>query len=124
MPELEAGLARKTPWIRVSGSFFRLFFPGVYPTKKVERFPARMAIQNTDEPSSDRLIQEGRPHMRRLSFFSIPGLHTSGQTGRPLQMLDFPVVFFTKAGIGRESTELTCLWTPSDGSTILYLSLD
>jgi hypothetical protein len=28
-----------------------------------------MAIQNTDEPSSDRLIQEGRPHMRRLSFF-------------------------------------------------------
>ena len=28
-----------------------------------------MGIQDTDEPSSDRLIQEGRPHMRRLSFF-------------------------------------------------------
>lgn len=48
---------------------FRFFFCGVYPTKKVERFPARMAIQDTDEPSSDRLIQEGRPHMRRLSYF-------------------------------------------------------
>jgi len=28
------------------------------------------AIQNTDEPSSDRLIQERRPLTRRLSFFS------------------------------------------------------
>jgi hypothetical protein len=51
------------------GSFFRFFFCGVYPTKKVERFSAWVAIQDTDEPSSDRLIQEGRPHMRRLSFF-------------------------------------------------------
>ena len=58
-----------TPWIRVRVPSFRFFFCGVYPTKKVERFPARMAIQDTDEPSSDRLIQEGRPHMRRLSFF-------------------------------------------------------
>jgi hypothetical protein len=50
-------------------SFFRFFFCGIHPAKKVERFPARMAIQDTDEPSSDRLIQEGRPHMRRLSYF-------------------------------------------------------
>lgn len=49
--------------------FVRFICRGIYPTKKVERFPAWMAIQDTDEPSSDRLIQEGRPLMRRLSFF-------------------------------------------------------
>ena len=59
----------ETPWIPVGVPCFRLFFCGVYPTKKVERFLAWMGIQDTDEPSSDRLIQEGRPHMRRLSFF-------------------------------------------------------
>jgi hypothetical protein len=49
--------------------FVRFIRRGIYPAKKMERFPARMAIQDTDEPSSDRLIQEGRPHLRRLSFF-------------------------------------------------------
>ncbi len=42
---------------------------GIYLLKKLERFPARVVIQDTDEPSSDRLIQEGRPRMRRLSYF-------------------------------------------------------
>jgi hypothetical protein len=50
--------------------FVRFICCGIYPSKKVERFPAWKAIQDTDEPSSDRLIQEGRTHMRRLSFFS------------------------------------------------------
>lgn len=54
--------------------FFLFFFCGVYPIKKVERFHAWMGIQDTDEPSSDRLIQEGRPHMRPLSFFSDFGI--------------------------------------------------
>lgn len=40
--------------------------------KKVERFPARTAIQDTDELSSDGLIEEGRPLLRRLSFFLPP----------------------------------------------------
>jgi hypothetical protein len=35
----------------------------------VERFPTPKAILDTDEPSSDRLIQEGWPLLRRLSFF-------------------------------------------------------
>jgi hypothetical protein len=48
--------------------FFRFFFNG--PLQKiVERFPPPKAILDTDEPSSDRLIQEGWPLLRRLSFF-------------------------------------------------------
>ena len=39
--------------------------------KIVERFPALAAIQDTIEPSSDRLIEEGRPLLRRLSFFAL-----------------------------------------------------
>jgi hypothetical protein len=34
-------------------------------------------IQDTDEPSSDRLIQEGRPLMRRLFFFG-PEIYSPG----------------------------------------------
>jgi hypothetical protein len=39
--------------------------------KKVERSPKLTAIQDTNEPSSDRFIEEGRPLLRRLSFFLI-----------------------------------------------------
>ena len=49
--------------------FVRFICRGIYSSKKLERIPARAVIQDTDEPSSDRLIQEGRPRMRRLSFF-------------------------------------------------------
>jgi hypothetical protein len=63
--------------------FVRFIRRGIYPAKKMERFPARMAIQDTDEPSSDRLIQEGRPHLRRLSFFSDFGIvYPTTGTGR------------------------------------------
>jgi hypothetical protein len=37
--------------------------------QKMERIPEGTAIQDTDESSSDRLIAEGRPFLRRLSFF-------------------------------------------------------
>ena len=48
---------------------FRLFFLWIDRIKKLERMPASGSIQDTDEPSSDRLIQEGRSHMRRPSFY-------------------------------------------------------
>jgi hypothetical protein len=48
----------------------RLFFYWIIPSKKMERFPVGAAIQDTDEPSSDRLIEEGRPLLRRPSFFA------------------------------------------------------
>jgi len=35
----------------------------------MERTAALVAIQYTNEPSSDRFIEEGRPLTRRLSFF-------------------------------------------------------
>jgi hypothetical protein len=82
--------------------FVRLIRRGICPAKKVERFPARMAIQDTDEPSSDRLIQEGRPRMRRLSFFSDFGIVSPATgTGRfPRRRPDFPPDFLREAGIG------------------------
>lgn len=71
----------KPPRTGAHTSFLRFFFFSIYPTKKVERFPVCAAIQDTDEPSSDRLIQEGRPRMRRLSIFLIPGVHTAAFMG-------------------------------------------
>ena len=64
--------------------FFRFFFNG--PLQKiVERFLPPKAILDTDEPSSDRLIQEGWPLLRRLPFFSVwrplmPGLNCEGSS--------------------------------------------
>src|ERR1700730_18497728 len=37
------------------------FYSTAFPCNKVERFPASTSIQDTNEPSSDRLIEEGRP---------------------------------------------------------------
>ena len=52
------------------------------------------AIQDTDESSSDRLIEEGRPLLRRLSFFVV--LKTAGpfvEIGRLLRLtVHFPLV--------------------------------
>jgi hypothetical protein len=46
---------------------------------KLERFPVWASIQDTDGPSSDRLITEGRPLTRRLSFFYVhPIPHVKG----------------------------------------------
>jgi hypothetical protein len=50
--------------------FIRFFFDSLL-SKKVERFPAWTTIQDTNEPSSDRLIEEGRPLLRRLSYFYV-----------------------------------------------------
>jgi hypothetical protein len=52
------------------------------------------AIQDTNEPSSDRLIEGGRPLMRRLSFFV---LMTTGRTIKmgchPCLAVQFPPIF-------------------------------
>jgi hypothetical protein len=52
------------------------------------------AIQDTNEPSSDRLIEEGRPLMRRPSFFV---LMTTGRTIKmgchPCLGVQFPPIF-------------------------------
>ncbi len=53
----------------VRASFCSLFLLRHSPTKKVERSPARTVIQDTNGPSSDRFIEEGRALVRRLSFF-------------------------------------------------------
>lgn len=99
MPESEAGLAWKTHGrISVRVSFFRFFFCAIHPTKKVERFLACMGIQDTDEPSSDRLIQEGRPHTRRPSFFFDSGISRGGLIGAPFLHEDpLPTGFVQKS---------------------------
>lgn len=62
--------------------FFRFFFRGIYLTKRVEPILEWAGIQDTNGPSSDRLIQEGRRHVRRLSsifrFQDRPPRHLDG----------------------------------------------
>jgi hypothetical protein len=53
-------------------SFYSLFFRLNLPSNKLELSPNPAPIQHTDEPSSDRLIQEGRPFLCRLSSFLKP----------------------------------------------------
>ena len=99
---MERRFDASTIWAGVHMLLVRFICRGIYPVKKVERFPAWMAIQDTDEPSSDRLIQEGRPHLRRLSFFSDFGIvFPAAEAGRlPPRRLYFPLDFFRETGIG------------------------
>ena len=78
-PKLKRHLACEVSVVRVHCATFSLFLLRiVYPTKKWNDFLHVMAIQDTDEPSSDRLIEEGRPLLRRLSFFFDFGIRTAG----------------------------------------------
>ena len=71
------------------------------------------AIQNTDEPSSDRLIQERRPLTRRLSFFSESKAEApAGEIGCIYHLrLDFSFVL-RKVRVLAEKHRATRLWTP------------
>ena len=73
--------------------FFRFFIDGS-ALKKVERFPLWASIQETDGPYSDRLIEEGRPLLRRLSFFVLNASVRIVEIGRHLRLtVHFPPVF-------------------------------
>jgi len=62
----------------------------------MERFSASEPIQDTDEPSSDRLIPEGRSHMRRPSFYFGPARPARGDF-----FSRFAVSFlYSESGIG------------------------
>ena len=60
----------------------------------MERFLAWTAIQDTDESSSDRLMEEGRPLLRRLSFFfDFIVVHPATQIGQLDRLtFQFPLV--------------------------------
>jgi hypothetical protein len=62
--------------LRAAINAFAFSFP-LTRKKNLERFPAHAAIQDTDEPSSDRLIEERRP------LFSAASLIFSGNVAPP-----------------------------------------
>jgi hypothetical protein len=76
---------------------------------KLERFANRAAIPQKDELSSDKLIRRGAACFRPLLFFTFQALRANAN-----HQDRFTVSLSRlsgKAGVGRESTPATSVWT-------------
>jgi hypothetical protein len=105
---------------------FRFFFEEI-PQNILERSFGTKAILDTSEPSSDRLTEEGRPLLRRLSFyFALKEVGLAARVGHPA-MTNFGQYYTRSRGNGvlplKAQRELGCRLRLAS-SPILYAGED